>query len=119
LHDPQETGQLSDAHVGESFNMQSENSPALAPLDIFDTEIPNLQSCFSPVPEQFDLYGRECFAASTEPHSSTAYGCEGPPQDNAGLSAQPVDMPERMDWTNNDQEVRTVNPKDLLLYSFP
>jgi hypothetical protein len=74
--DPQEVGQLSDAHVSDSLNLQSENSHVLAPFDSWDIEIPDLPSSCSPIPEQFDLYMRECAA---------------PSQDNVGLSAQLID----------------------------
>jgi hypothetical protein len=119
LHDSQELGQLFDAQVDASFNSQVVNSPLLAQQEFFDMEIPNFQSDYPPVPEQFDLYENECGATSLEHHSSNAYGCEAPSQDNDGLSAQLLDIPQQMDWTNNNQGVRTVNPKDLMLYPFP
>jgi hypothetical protein len=118
-HDSQEIGQGPDAHVDASFNLQVANSPLLAPQEFFDMEIFNFQSDYPPVSEQFGLYENDFFAASTEPHSSNAYGCEAPPQDNDGLSAQLLDIPQDMDWTNSDQDAMTVNPKDLILYSFP
>ena len=70
--DPQEVGQMSDAHVSDSLNLQSDDSHILAPLDSWDIEAPGLLIGCSPIPEQFDLYVRECKALS---------------RDNAGLSA--------------------------------
>ena len=71
--DPQEVGQLSDAHVSDSLNLQSDDSHILALFDSWDIETPGLSIGCSPIPEQFDLYVRECKALS---------------RDNAGLSAQ-------------------------------
>ena len=64
--DPQEVGQLSDAHVSDSLNLQSDDSHILAPLDSWDIEAPGLPIGCSPIPEQFDLYVRECKALSRE-----------------------------------------------------
>ena len=101
--DPRETGQLSDTLV--------------APLGFSDIENAHLPDQFLPFSEQFDRYRSECFAVSTEPHSSIVCDCEDPPQDNTGLSEHLGDIPQGMDWPSKDQEVRTVNPVDLLLYS--
>ena len=119
LHDSVEIGQQSNGYVDASFNSQAVNSHLSSQHHFFDTDISNVHCGYPLNLEPPGLYDNEYGAPSMEHHSFNAYGCEAPFQDNDGLSVPVSDMPQQMDWTNDNQGVMTVNPQDLMLYSFP
>jgi hypothetical protein len=79
-HYPHATGRYSETHVGQLFDQQSVNCTQTAQPEFLNMETLNLQSGYSPVPEQpglyvpvpeqFDLNEKECLAASTDLRSS-------------------------------------------------
>jgi hypothetical protein len=110
----QGSGPLSDALLDGTFNPQSLSGPLFPEVEFFDGE--SIPSNFPPVLDQFGLYNNYS-RESTVPQLLNKYDYyegEAPLQDNDGLSAQPADMPQPADYTDNDRRVSTINPRDLL-----